>query len=136
MYRYAVHTFPNTKEKQGYLKILGKLEHSRSSRIEPNNNLNFVKIISLKNGNFDLALRKRLFCNAKPTLLPCKTAAFGTQNNRFCNTLVINRLDNTCVCEKYLHFYRLLFVRLVIYQILYRYFCTSIEWSAFLFWRK
>ena len=79
---------PNTQEKQGYLKILGKLESSRSSSTKPNNSLNFVKIISLKNGNFDLALRKRLFCDAKPTLLPCKTAAFGTQNNRFCKTLI------------------------------------------------
>jgi len=34
-----------------------------------------------------LTLRKRLFCDAKPTLLPCKTAAFRTQNNRFCNAL-------------------------------------------------
>ncbi|PIK21271.1 hypothetical protein CTI18_08080 [Prevotella intermedia] len=50
--------------------------------------LYFVKIIPLKIDNCALALRKRLFCNAKPTLLPCKTAAFGTQNNRFCNTLI------------------------------------------------
>ncbi|ATV33816.1 hypothetical protein CTM44_08810 [Prevotella intermedia] len=47
----------------------------------------FVKINPLKSGNCDLALRKRLFCDAKPTLLPCKRAAFGTQNNRFCKTL-------------------------------------------------
>ena len=45
-------------------------------------------------------------------ILACKTAAFGMQNNRFCNTLVINRLDKNCVCKKYLHFYHLLFVRL------------------------
>ena len=56
--------------------------------IEPNSNLSFVKIISLKNSNFDLALRKRLFCNVKHMLLPCKRAAFGMQNNRFCNTLI------------------------------------------------
>ena len=62
----------------------------------------FVKIISTKNDNFDLALRKRLFCNAKPTLLPCKTAAFGMQNNRFCNLLIIKRLRNSYTCEKYL----------------------------------
>ncbi|RQE04236.1 hypothetical protein D2S45_05620 [Prevotella intermedia] len=36
----------------------------------------FVKIIREKNGNFDLALRKRRFCNAKEPLLPCKTYAF------------------------------------------------------------
>ena len=48
----------------------------------------FVKIVRKKNHNFGLALRKRLFCIAKPTLLPCKTAALGTQNNRFYNTLM------------------------------------------------
>jgi len=41
------------------------------------NNSYIVKIILKKNDSFDLALRKRLFCDAKPTLLPCKTAAFG-----------------------------------------------------------
>ncbi|ATV27889.1 hypothetical protein CTM63_01295 [Prevotella intermedia] len=50
----------------------------------------FVKIILLKNDNCVLTLRKRLFCVAKPTLLPCKTAAFGTQNNRFCNMLMVS----------------------------------------------
>ncbi len=65
----------------------------------------FVKIIPLKSGNFDLALRKRLFCNAKPTLLPCKTAAFGTQNNRFCNTLIMKRLRNSFACEKSLQLF-------------------------------
>ncbi|PDP60519.1 hypothetical protein CLI71_05135 [Prevotella intermedia] len=39
--------------------------------------LDFVKIISPKNDNFDLALQKRLFCDAKQPLLPCKTYAFG-----------------------------------------------------------
>ena len=47
-----------------------------------------VKIILLKSDNCALTLRKRLFCAAKPTLLPCKTAAFRTQNNRFCNSLI------------------------------------------------
>ncbi|APW31251.1 hypothetical protein BWX39_00475 [Prevotella intermedia ATCC 25611 = DSM 20706] len=46
-----------------------------------------VKIIRRKNDNFDLALRKRRFCNAKQPLLPCKTYAFGMRNNRFCNSL-------------------------------------------------
>ncbi|APW33351.1 hypothetical protein BWX39_10585 [Prevotella intermedia ATCC 25611 = DSM 20706] len=56
---------------------------SRKTRIpknsikKPKNRLDFVKIIPKKNSNFDLALRKRLFCAAKHTLLPCKTAAFG-----------------------------------------------------------
>ena len=36
----------------------------------------FVKIIREKNGNFDLALQKRRFYNAKEPLLPCKTYAF------------------------------------------------------------
>ena len=67
----------------------------------------FVKIILTENGNFDLTLRKRLFCNAKPTLLPCKRAAFGLQNNRFCNVLIMRWLCDRCACEKYLHFYRL-----------------------------
>gem|GEM_PF-2417327 len=69
----------------------------------------FVKIISLKNGNFDLALRKRLFCDAKPTLLPCKRAAFGMQNNRFCNALIDRWLCKSGG-EKYLQSYNLLFV--------------------------
>ena len=67
--------------------------------------LRFVKIIPLKSGNFNLALRKRLFCNAKPTLLPCKTAAFGMQNNRLCNTLIMKRLRNSFACEKYLQLF-------------------------------
>ena len=64
------------------------------------NTLGFVKIIPKENSNFDLALRKRLFCDAKPMLLPCKTAAFGMQNNRFCNTLVYSELRNKCSLEK------------------------------------
>ena len=67
----------------------------------------------MKNDNFDLALRKRLFCDAKPTLLPCKTAAFGMQNNRFCNALIFSNLDDICVCEKCLQFYDALFVHKV-----------------------
>ena len=76
-------------------------------RLELNNSLDFVKIIPLKNSNFDLALRKRLFCNAKPTLLPCKTAAFGMQNNRFYNALIISELRNRYTYEKYLHYFYL-----------------------------
>ena len=67
------------------------------------NQFSFVKIILLKTDNCALALRKRLFCNAKPTLLPCKTAAFGTQNNRFCNTLITKQLRSNYTYEKYLH---------------------------------
>ncbi|ATV51944.1 hypothetical protein CTM50_01975 [Prevotella intermedia] len=46
-----------------------------------------------------MTLRKRLFCNAKPTLLPCKRAALGTQNNRFCNALMDRDLSNICACK-------------------------------------
>ena len=67
-----------------------------------------VKIFSLKSDNCALTLRKRLFCNAKPTLLPCKTAAFGMQNNRFCNMLITSKLHNSHACEKYLHLYCLI----------------------------
>ena len=77
---------------------------SRNSRITRGKRFVFVKIICKKNANFDLALRKRLFCNAKPTLLPCKTAAFGTQNNRFCKALINKQLHNSYACEKYLHY--------------------------------
>ena len=73
----------------------------------------FVKIILLKSDNCALTLRKWLFCAAKPTLLPCKTAAFGTQNNRFCNTLITRRLHDSYAYEKYLHPYCLLFVQKV-----------------------
>ncbi|ATV33960.1 hypothetical protein CUC00_09320 [Prevotella intermedia] len=44
-----------------------------------------------------------MFCDAKQPLLPCKTYAFRTQNNRFCNTLTARLLDNRYSCEKYLH---------------------------------
>ena len=42
------------------------------------------------------------------TILPCKTAAFALQNNRFCNALITSKLYNSCACEKYLHFYCLI----------------------------
>ncbi|APW35380.1 hypothetical protein BWX40_10830 [Prevotella intermedia] len=57
-----------------------------------------------------MALRKRLFCIAKQPLLPCKTYAFGLQNNRFCNALIMKWLCNRYACEKYLHIYNLLIV--------------------------
>ena len=71
------------------------------------NIIDFVKIILLKTDNCALTLRKRLFCDAKPTLLPCKTAAFGMQNNRFYNALKIKALHNKYACEKYLQTYDL-----------------------------
>ena len=79
-------------------------------KADAENTFDSVKIISLKNGNCVLALRKRLFCNAKPTLLPCKRAAFGMQNNRFCNALIVSLLCNRNSCEKYLQLYKHLFV--------------------------
>ena len=69
----------------------------------------FVKIIPTRKENFNLALRKRRFCNAKQPLLPCKTYAFGMQNNRFYNTLIVKELSNIYVCEKYLQPYCSLF---------------------------
>ena len=85
--------------------------HIRSTHrvVLQRNCLAFVKIILLKSDNCALTLRKRLFCNAKPTLLPCKTAAFGMQNNRFYNTLITKQLHNRYACEKYLHYYRAFF---------------------------
>ena len=69
----------------------------------------FVRIIPKKNANFVLTLRKRLFCNAKPTLLPCKTAAFGMQNNRFYNALIVNVLRKSFCLNESLQFYELSF---------------------------
>ena len=92
-------------EKQlGYLEKSRKTRPSRISSAKHENHFGFVKIIYKENGNFDLALRKRLFCDAKPTLLPCKTAAFGTQNNRFYKALIYRLLCNGCACEKCLRF--------------------------------
>ena len=70
----------------------------------------FVKIIRWENDNFGLTLRKRRFCVAKQPLLPCKTYAFGMQNNRFCNTLVTRWLYNRYACDKYLQIFCLLSV--------------------------
>ena len=97
-----------------HLENLDKLESSRISSIEFANSLGFVKNILKKNANFDLALRKRLFWTAKQPLLPCKTYAFGMQNNRFCNALIYRMLGGSYACEKYLHFY----------QVFILYFCA------------
>ena len=85
------------------LEIIVFLELLKSLDKQIGIRFNFVNIILKENGNFDLTLRKRLFCDAKPTLLPCKTAAFGTQNNRFCNALTTSKLHDRYACEKYLH---------------------------------
>ena len=102
-------TFLTAENEQGYIEVLVFLELSRYSRTELENSLNSVKIIRRKNANFDLALRKRLFWTAKEPLLPCKTYAFGTQNNRFYNALITSELHNRYTREKYLHFYYLFF---------------------------
>ena len=82
--------------------------------------LGFVKKILLKSDNCDLTLRKRRFCVAKEPLLPCKTYAFGMQNDRFCNVLIYSGLGNKYVCKKYLQYYDALFVNKVscFYQII------------------
>ena len=105
------------------------------------NILDFVKIILKKNNNFVLTLRKRLFYNAKPTLLPCKTAAFGMQNNRFCNALIIRWLRNRHSCEKYLHLYRLFSVykireNLSVYRIFKFYYFFASKLLLFLLLMK
>ena len=87
----------------GFLFLLNSLEILVETL---KNTLNLVKIILKKNGNFVLALRKRLFCVAKQPLLPCKTYAFRTQNNRFYNALIVSKLRNRYACEKYLHYFR------------------------------
>ena len=43
-------------------------------------------------------------------IVPCKTYAFGMQNNRFCKALINRQLCDSCACEKYL---QLLFCLLV-----------------------
>jgi len=89
------------KRKIRFIILYSSLPHYLSAKINLNesyphneritdaeNSCHFVKINQQENDNFALALRKRLFCNAKEPLLPCKTYTFGTQNNRFCNTLI------------------------------------------------
>ena len=44
--------------------------------------------------NFDFSSFSRISCVAKEPLLPCKTYAFGTQNNWFCKALIIKKLRN------------------------------------------
>ena len=112
--------FLTVKNKQGYIEVLVFLELSRYSKTEAYNTLDSVKIIRRKNANFDLALRKRLFWTAKEPLLPCKTYAFGTQNNRFYNALITSELHNRYTCEKYLHFY-------------YLFFAYTIQWASLAF---
>ena len=76
-------------------------QHARE--IKKDKRLCLVKILLLKNDNFDLALRKRLFCTVKAAVLRCKTAAFGMQNNRCYNTLITRMLGKIYRVKKYLH---------------------------------
>ena len=88
----------------------GRANRSCAMKKHLQNRFDFVRIIPKENANFGLTLRKRLFCNAKPTLLPCKTAAFGVQNNRFCNTLIASVLRKSFRLNKSLQFYEHVFV--------------------------
>ena len=81
----------------------GRANRSCAMKKYLQNRFCFVRIIPNKNANFDLTLRKRLFCNAKPTLLPCKTAVFGTPNNRFCKALITSLLRESFYLNKSLH---------------------------------
>ena len=89
------------KRKIRFIILYSSLSHYLSAKINLNesyphneritdieNSYYFVKINQQENKKFALALRKRLFCDVKQPLLPCKTYAFGTQNNRFRNTLI------------------------------------------------
>ena len=88
----------------------GRANRSCAMKKHLQNRFDFVRIIPKENANFGLTLRKRLFCNAKPTLLPCKTAAFGVQNNRFCNALIASVLRKSFRLNKSLQFYEHVFL--------------------------
>ena len=88
----------------------GRANRSCAMKKHLQNRFDFVRIIPKENDNIGLALRKRLFCNAKPTLLPCKRAAFGTPNNRFCKALITSVLRKSFCLNKSLQFYEHVFV--------------------------
>ena len=79
--------------------LLGRKQRSQVARSFPNRYLfSFTnKVTSL----FSISCILRI-------ILPCKTYAFGTQNNRFCNTLITSELSKIYFFEKYLHLYNLL----------------------------
>ncbi|WP_154650388.1 hypothetical protein [Prevotella intermedia] len=81
------------------------MDSSRNLEPARENSFAFVKKVLKKNGNCGLALRKRLFCDAKQPLLPRKTYAFGTQNNRFYKALIASELCKRLAREKYLRNY-------------------------------
>ena len=51
-----------------------------------------------------MTLQKRRFCVAKEPLLPCKTYAFGTQNNWFCKAFIIKELHDRYFYVEFLHY--------------------------------
>ncbi|MFP3766374.1 hypothetical protein [Prevotella intermedia] len=77
MGRSVPYCLSGTERKEGLYTVSSFSRVPRLSKATPRNTFAFVKKLPQKNGNFVLALRKLLFCNAKPTLLPCKTAVFG-----------------------------------------------------------
>ena len=88
----------------GILVLLGILVETLNQHV--GNGFAFVKKVLRENGNCGLALRKRLFDNAKQPLLPCKTYAFGMRNNRFCKALIASELCKRLAREKYLQLYK------------------------------
>ena len=61
-----------------FLEILIFLEVIETLDKQIENRSDFVNIILKKNDNFDLTLRKRLFCKVKQPLLERKTIGFAT----------------------------------------------------------
>ena len=94
-------------EKEAGVYRVASSSRDSSRNLEParENGFTFVKKVLKENGNFGLALRKRLFCIAKQPLLPCKTYAFGMRNNRFCKALMASELYKRFAHEKYLRIY-------------------------------
>jgi len=70
-------------------------QHTRE--IKKDKRLCLVKIFLLKNDNFDLALRKRLFCTVKAAgfALRTTTPCIEKQQNFFSNTLITRMLWQT-----------------------------------------
>ena len=94
------------KGKQGCVGFSSSpMDSSRNLEPARENGFAFVKKVLKENGNFGLALQKRLFCIAKQPLLPCKTYAFGMRNNRFCKALIASKLCKTLAREKCLRIY-------------------------------
>ena len=94
------------KEAGVYRVSSSPMDSSRNLEPARENGFAFVKKVLKENGNCGLALRKRLFCDAKQPLLPRKTYAFGTQNNRFYKALIASELCKRLAREKYLQLYK------------------------------